>query len=107
MCSPRKSTRELLCSLAVAMLGLDCPARLRPSLDVRYQGGLQRNPQQRPALGLTRAGLSGNLNLKSTARFADAQVAPVLRLRAHRRRLPTVPEARACAACTPRVKRHR
>ena len=55
-------------------------------------GDLPRNPQRRPALGLTRARFIGNMNLISTARVADAQVAPVLRLRACRRRLPTVPE---------------
>jgi hypothetical protein len=79
--------------------GANCSTRPRPTLDVRCQSwcqsGLPRNPQRRPALGLTRAGVTGNLNLVSTARFADAQVAPVLRLRAHRRRLWTVPVGRA------------
>ncbi len=59
-----------------------------------------KNPQRRPALGIYRQ-LEPEIDC---ARFADAQVAPVLRLRARCRRLPTVPEGcagRQCAACTP------
>jgi len=66
-CAPR--------ALAVAMLG---PHHCATSPRARCQGGLPRNPQRRPSLGLTDEGAIYRPPEVDCERFADVQVAPVL-----------------------------